>query len=225
VSELREDETFRGIVVVDYGVGNLASIVNMLRKIGVSALISSQPAALVSAVGIILPGVGAFDPAMRKLRESDLVPALERRVLGEGIPLLGLCLGAQLLTKSSAEGKEPGLGWIDAVTMRFDSSRMNGRFAIPHMGWSNVTSARAHELLATDEAESRFYFAHSYHLSCNDPELAIGSAHYGYEFAAAVASHNVLGVQFHPEKSHVYGMRLLRNFCSLTRARTSVALR
>jgi len=225
VSGQQPEESSRAIVVVDYGVGNLASIANMLRKIGATAIISSDPAALASAVGIILPGVGAFDHAMRKLREGELLPALERRVLGDGISLLGLCLGAQLLSKSSAEGKESGLGWIDAVTTRFDSSKVNGRLAIPHMGWSNVTSVRAHELLASDEAESRFYFAHSYHLSCNDPELVIGSAHYGYEFAAAVASHNVLGVQFHPEKSHTYGMRLLQNFCNLTRVPISATQR
>jgi imidazole glycerol-phosphate synthase subunit HisH len=222
VSEEQRVEGAPAIVVVDYGVGNLASIGNMLRKIGVTAFISSDPHALVSAVGIILPGVGAFDHAMRKLREGKLVPALERRVLGEGVPLLGLCLGAQLLTKASAEGSEPGLGWIDAVTTRFESSRMNGRFTIPHMGWSDVTSVRPHELLASDEAESRFYFAHSYHLSCSDPELTIGSARYGYEFAAAVASRNVMGVQFHPEKSHTFGMRLLRNFCGLATAQASV---
>jgi imidazole glycerol-phosphate synthase subunit HisH len=225
VSAQQRKENAEAIVVVDYGVGNLASIANMLRKIGATATISSDPAALASAMGIILPGVGAFDHAMRKLREGKLLPALERRVLGDGIPLLGLCLGAQLLTKSSAEGREPGLGWIDAITTRFDSSRMNGRLAIPHMGWSNVSSVKTHELLASDETESRFYFAHSYHLSCNDPQLTIGSAYYGYEFAAAVASHNVLGVQFHPEKSHVYGMRLLRNFCNLTTARFSAPLR
>jgi len=221
VSERRPSNDLRTIVIVDYGVGNLASIANMLRKIGITASISSDPLALTAAAGIILPGVGAFDHAMRKLRQGTLVSTLERRVLDDGVPLLGLCLGAQLLTKSSQEGNEPGLGWIDAVTTRFDSAKMRGRFAIPHMGWSDVTSVKAHPLLVSDEAESRFYFAHSYHLSCNDPELIIGTAHYGYEFAAAVASHNVMGVQFHPEKSHVYGMRILRNFCSLARAPVS----
>jgi len=223
LSEQQASDVRQAIVIVDYGVGNLASIANMLRKIGVTALISSDPSALTTATGIILPGVGAFDHAMRMLRQGTLVSTLERRVLDDGVPLLGLCLGAQLLTKSSEEGNEPGLGWIDAVTTRFDSARMKGRFAIPHMGWSDVVSVKAHPLLVSDEAESRFYFAHSYHLSCNDPELTIGTAHYGYEFAAAVASRNVMGVQFHPEKSHVYGMRVLRNFCSLARAPVSAA--
>jgi imidazole glycerol-phosphate synthase subunit HisH len=223
VSDKRQADGRQAIVIVDYGVGNLASIANMLRKLGVETSIASDPEALAFAAGIILPGVGAFDHAMQKLRAGALLRALERRVLGDGVPLLGLCLGAQLLTKSSAEGNEPGLGWIDAVTARFDSSKANGRLAIPHMGWSDVASVRGHELLATDGTDSRFYFAHSYHISCNDPDLAIGTAFYGYEFAAAVASGNVMGVQFHPEKSHMYGMRLLRNFCSLIRAPASAA--
>jgi len=203
------------IVVVDYGVGNLASISNMLRRLGAEASISSDAAAIETADKIILPGVGAFDHAMRKLREGALLPALEERVLGHRVPLLGLCLGAQLLTKWSEEGREPGLGWVDAVTVRFDPSRATGKLAIPHMGWSDVKATRPHVLLETEESEPRFYFAHSYHLQCTDPSLVIGTAHHGYEFAAAIASGNVMGVQFHPEKSHVFGMRLLQNFCSL----------
>jgi glutamine amidotransferase len=203
------------IVVVDYGVGNLASISNMLRRLGVEASISSDIAAIGSAEKIILPGVGAFDHAMRKLRDGRLLPALEQRVLGDKVPLLGLCLGAQLLTKSSEEGREAGLGWVDAVSVRFDPTRATGKLAIPHMGWTDVRASRPHVLLETEEAEPRFYFAHSYHIQCNDPSLAIGTAHHGYDFTAAIASANVMGVQFHPEKSHVFGMRLLRNFCEL----------
>ena len=206
------------IVVVDYGVGNLASISNMLRRIGVSAAIAADPQAIAGADRIILPGVGAFDHAMRKLREGPLLSALERRVLRDKTPLLGLCLGAQLLTSESDEGKERGLGWVDAVTVRFDASRTTERLAIPHMGWSRVTTVRSHDLLKTDEPEPRFYFAHSYHIQCNDPHLVIGTARYGYDFTAAIAAANVMGVQFHPEKSHVFGMRLLRNFCDLAAA-------
>ena len=206
------------IVVVDYGVGNLASISNMLRRLGVEASISSDIAAIESAEKIILPGVGAFDHAMRKLREGRLLAALERRVLGDEIPLLGLCLGAQLLTKSSEEGREPGLGWVDAVSVKFDPTRASGKLAIPHMGWSDVRAVRPHVLLETEELEPRFYFAHSFHIRCNDPSLTIGTAHHGYDFTAAIASRNVMGVQFHPEKSHVFGMRLLRNFCELEKS-------
>jgi imidazole glycerol-phosphate synthase subunit HisH len=208
------------IVILDYGVGNLASISNMLRRIGMPADISSDPARIDGAEGIILPGVGAFDHAMRKLREGPLLPALERRVLGDQVPLLGLCLGAQLLTKGSEEGKEAGLSWVDAETVRFDSTRTAGKLPIPHMGWSDVKSVHKHRLLATDETEPRFYFAHSYHIQCGDPSLVIGTATHGYEFTAAIASSNIMGVQFHPEKSHVFGMRLLRNFCELVDKRS-----
>jgi glutamine amidotransferase len=203
------------IVIIDYGVGNLASISNMLRRLGAAVAVSSDPSVIAAAERIILPGVGAFDHAMRKLREGTLLPALEKRVVHDRVPLLGLCLGAQLLTQHSEEGTERGLGWVDAVTVRFDQSRARERLAIPHMGWSDLKSVKSHKLLATEEAEPRFYFAHSYHMQSNDPELTIGTAIHGYEFPAAIASGNVMGVQFHPEKSHVFGMRLLRNFCEL----------
>jgi glutamine amidotransferase len=203
------------IVVVDYGVGNLASILNMLRRLRASATISGDPAVIALADSIILPGVGAFDHAMRKLREGSLLSAVEKRVLRDRVPTLGVCLGFQLLSRGSEEGTESGLGWIDAETVRFDASRASERISIPHMGWSNVSITRAHPLLATEEEEVRFYFAHSYHLRCNDPTNIIASASHGYSFPAAIAHGNVMGVQFHPEKSHVFGMRLLRNFCTL----------
>jgi imidazole glycerol-phosphate synthase subunit HisH len=201
------------IVIVDYGVGNLASIINMLRRLGSPATISGDPSVIALAKKIILPGVGAFDHAMRKLRAGSLLPALEQRVMHDQVPILGLCLGAQLLTRGSEEGTERGLGWVNAITVRFDPSRIIERLAIPHMGWSDVKTVKAHELLATEEPEPRFYFAHSYHIQSSDPELTIGTAIHGYEFPAAIAAGNVIGVQFHPEKSHVFGMRLLRNFC------------
>jgi imidazole glycerol-phosphate synthase subunit HisH len=209
------------IVILDYDVGNLASISNMLRRIGVPAEISSDPAVIDDAEGIILPGVGAFDHAMLRLRESPLLPALERRVFDDQIPLLGLCLGAQLLTKGSEEGREAGLSWVDAETVRFDCAKAVDKLPIPHMGWSHVKTVRTHRLLATEETEPRFYFAHSYHIQCGDPSLVIGTAKHGYEFTAAIASSNIMGVQFHPEKSHVFGMRLLRNFCELVNDRRS----
>lgn len=203
------------IVIVDYGVGNVASIVNMLRKIGESAVSSSDPATLASADAIILPGVGAFDHAMRKLRESKLLSYLETRVLRDRVPTLGLCLGMQLLTTRSEEGVERGLGWIAGQTVRFDADRVDSRFTVPFMGWSDVESRRPHCLLDTEESEMRFYFAHSFHVECDDPSLVVGIARHGYSFPAAIAHDNILGVQFHPEKSHVFGMRVLRNFCAL----------
>jgi imidazole glycerol-phosphate synthase subunit HisH len=203
------------IVIVDYGVGNVASIVNMLRKIGESAVSSSDPASLASADAIILPGVGAFDHAMRKLRESKLLNALETRVLRDRVPTLGLCLGMQLLTTRSEEGLERGLGWVAARTVRFDVKKVESRFTVPFMGWSDVEPVRQHSLLDSEGSEMRFYFAHSFHVECEDPSLVIGTAHHGYAFPAAIAHDNILGVQFHPEKSHVFGMRVLRNFCAV----------
>ncbi len=211
------------IVVVDYGVGNLASISNMLRRVGTAVAISSDPELIATADKLILPGVGAFDHAMRKLREGRLLAALEQRVLRDRVPILGLCLGAQLLTQGSEEGSERGLAWVDAVSVRFDPSKATYRLAIPHMGWSDVKTVRAHELLATEELEPRFYFAHSYHIQSSKPELTIGTAIHGYEFPAAIAAGNVMGVQFHPEKSHVFGMRLLRNFCKLATGQVSAS--
>jgi len=149
---------------------------------------------------------------------------LERRAIHDRVPILGLCLGAQLFSRSSEEGIEPGLGWIDAVTVRFDPLRTLEKITIPHMGWSNVLTHRKHALLSTDEPEVRFYFAHSYHLQCDDPALLIGSSTHGYSFAAVVARENVMGVQFHPEKSHVFGMRLLQNFCALPSAKLLTSL-
>jgi glutamine amidotransferase len=200
------------IVIVDYGVGNLASIVNMFRRIGAQARVSSDPEQIEAADKLILPGVGAFDHAMRRLREGPLLPILTKRVLDERVPILGLCLGAQLITQASEEGTERGLGWVDAETVRFDKSKVDAKLSIPHMGWSDLKRVQTHPLLETDEPEPRFYFAHSYHLRCHDESLVIGTAVHGYEFPAAIARDNVMGVQFHPEKSHVFGMRLLRNF-------------
>jgi imidazole glycerol-phosphate synthase subunit HisH len=205
------------MIIVDYGIGNLASILNMLRKIGEPASISGDPSVIAKADSLILPGVGAFDHAMRALRAGSLLSALETRVLRDGVPALGLCLGMQLLTRGSEEGEEKGLGWVDAQTVRFDPKKVGSRFTIPFMGWSNVTSTRNHPLMATDEEETRYYFAHSFHVQCDDPNLTIGTAHHGYEFPAAIARQNIIGVQFHPEKSHVFGFRLLTNFCSLAR--------
>lgn len=212
------------IVIVDYGIGNLASIGNMFRRIGTPAVISGDPAAIATASKLILPGVGAFDHAMRRLREGPLLAALERRALRDRVPTLGLCLGAQLLSRGSEEGTESGLGWIDADTIRFDATLATGPLSVPHMCWSNVTPTREHPLLRDDEHPVRFYFAHSYHLRCNDPDLVIGTAFHGYDFPAAVARENVMGVQFHPEKSHVFGMRLLQNFAALPEAPAATSL-
>jgi imidazole glycerol-phosphate synthase subunit HisH len=205
------------IVIVDYGMGNLGSIANMLKKIGAPAVISSDPEIIEQADKLILPGVGAFDYGMRNLNERGLIPVLNEQVLAHKKPVLGLCLGMQLLTKHSEEGGLPGLGWLDAETVRFKFDVANAVLKIPHMGWNSVQVGQPHFLFANAGTEPRFYFVHSYHVVCADERAVIGKTQYGYDFASVVAKDNIAGVQFHPEKSHAFGMNLLKNFaeCAL----------
>jgi glutamine amidotransferase len=200
------------ITIVDYGVGNLGSIVNMLKKVGAKAQTSSDPEVLRQAEKLILPGVGAFDPGMRKLNEVGLVPLLNELVLEKKVPVIGLCLGMQLLTKGSEEGTEAGLGWIDAETVRFKFGPENAYLKVPHMGWNTLDIQRQHPLVADLGSESRFYFVHSYHIVCNDESDVVAHTDYGYPLPAVVSRGNIMGAQFHPEKSHRYGMQLLKNF-------------
>ncbi len=202
------------IVIIDYGIGNLRSIQNMLRKIGADAHISSDPKEIGSADKLILPGVGAFDMAMARMEESNLKPVLNEMVLEKHAPILGICLGMQIMTKRSAEGKLPGLGWIDAEIVRFRfPPEVQGSLKIPHMGWNIVNIKKNVPLFSTSHTdEPRFYFVHSYHAVCNDPSDVLTTTLHGYEFVSSFARKNILGVQFHPEKSHQFGMHLLRNF-------------
>lgn len=200
------------IVIIDYGAGNVASIRNMLRKAGFSATISGNPQDVLRAAKLILPGVGHFDHGMQVLHERGLVRALEQRVQHDGIPILGICLGAQLFARGSEEGTRKGLGWLSADVRRFDTKRLSTDLRIPHMGWAEVTTTRAHPLLQDLPEQPRFYFVHSYHLHCDDPSDELIQAVHGYPFTAGVAHRNLWGVQFHPEKSHRYGLKLLENF-------------
>lgn len=199
------------IAIVDYGLGNTGSIVNMLNKIGTQALVSSDPAALEKADKIILPGVGSFDSGMGGLQERDLIPVLNRLVLEEYKPVLGLCLGMQLFAKQSEEGQQPGLGWLNAHAIRFKFDAHN-QLKIPHMGWNTIVPCRPDSLWDHMGHEMRFYFAHAYHMVCEDQNDILATAHYGFDFPAMVARGNIIGAQFHPEKSHKFGMRLLANF-------------
>jgi glutamine amidotransferase len=199
-------------VVVDYGCGNPASIANMLKKIGHGAIVSDRPEDILAADRLIFPGVGSFDYGARRLRELGLADALERRVLRDRIPILGICVGLQLFCRGSEEGDQPGLGWIDADCVRFDASRMTAGEKIPHMGWSDVTPGNDQALFAGFEETPRFYFVHSYHLKCDSDAIIAGVARHGYDFTAAIAHGNIVGVQFHPEKSHHFGMGLLGRF-------------
>lgn len=198
------------LVIVDYGAGNLLSIKNMMKKVGVEVHISSSVKDIANAAKLILPGVGAFDYGMQQLHDSGLIEVLNEKVLVQKTPVLGICLGMQLLTKSSGEGKMPGLGWIDANTVRFRMEDHPG-LKIPNMGWLDVQTKRPSRLLENLQ-ESRFYFVHSYHVECKDQGDVILASEYGYEFVCGVEHGNIVGVQFHPEKSHKYGMQLLKNF-------------
>lgn len=202
------------IVVVDYGLGNLGSISNMFRKIGVSAQPSGDPSRVAAAERFVLPGVGAFDAGMSSLRASGLIPILEERVLRDGAPLLGICLGLQLLTRSSEEGSERGLGWLAARTVRFRFSSEDHRgLKVPHMGWNRVTAERG-DAWPSLLGEPRFYFVHSYHVDCDNGSDVMATTTYGYRFPVAIRHGNIVGVQFHPEKSHRYGMAVLRDFAA-----------
>ena len=199
------------IVIIDYGMGNLGSIANMFRKIGAESVITSDPLIIGTAKKLILPGVGAFDSGMANLWQRNLINVLNKRVLLDNIPILGLCLGMQLLTQKSQEGKSPGLGWIEAETVKFGFNTKETGLKIPHMGWNNIQVCREHPLFAGLDKDSRFYHVHSYHVSCSEPDV-IARTSYGYSFVTAIARGNILGVQFHPEKSHKFGVRLLKNF-------------
>lgn len=204
------------IALVDYGMGNIGSIVNMLKRIGagVCVCVAQDSAALLAADKYILPGVGAFDRAMRNLRDRGLDGVLTEQVVARKKPVLGICLGMQLMSASSEEGSESGLGWIDAATRRF-SFPLDGACKIPHMGWNTLSAGKESALFASLDGESRFYFVHSYHVVCNDPGDVLATTRHGYDFVSALQRGNIMGVQFHPEKSHRFGMAVLKNFTAL----------
>jgi len=200
------------VVIIDYHTGNLNSIKNILKKIGVDSIISNDPAKIALATKLILPGVGHFDYGMRNLQSFDLIDVLNEKVLVEKVPILGICLGVQLFTKGSDEGNEPGLGWIEGYTRAFDKSKLDSRLKIPHMGWADVQFKSDSKLFQGFTEKPRFYFVHSYHLTCQNPADELLYSTHGYEFVAGVEHENIVGVQFHPEKSHRFGMQVLKNF-------------
>ncbi|MBU5636079.1 imidazole glycerol phosphate synthase subunit HisH [Geomonas sp. Red69] len=200
------------ITIVDYGMGNLGSIRNMFKRIGAAAVITGDLEQIARAEKILLPGVGAFDNAMLRIDESGLREVLDQKALVERVPVLGICLGMQLLTRSSEEGSRPGLGWVAAQTKRFPA--LPG-LKVPHMGWNLVELTRDSALTGGLAGEVRFYFVHSYYVCVDDEKDQILKAHYGLDFTAALQHDNIYGAQFHPEKSHRFGMQLLKNFASL----------
>jgi len=200
------------IVIVDYGMGNLGSLRNMLKKIGRDSAVSQDPEVIAQAERLILPGVGSFDHAMSNIRSLGILPALNESVLTRKVPILGVCLGMQIMTGGSEEGALPGLGWIDAETVRFRFDASLRQLKVPHMGWNTVRVRGASPLFEEMETGSRFYFVHSYHVRCRVESDVLATTDHGGDFVSAFARANIAGVQFHPEKSHRFGMRLLKNF-------------
>lgn len=199
------------IAIVDYGLGNVQAFANIYRRLGIPALSVSEPAGLADAQQIILPGVGAFDWAMQRLNASGMRDMLERRVLEDRVPVLGVCVGMQMMARSSDEGTEPGLGWIAANVERFNTSRFTQKTHLPHMGWNDISPCDGAALFKGIDAP-RYYFLHSYHFVPDHAECTAAYAVYGDRFSASVAQDNIFGAQFHPEKSHDWGVRLLSNF-------------
>lgn len=198
------------VVIIDYDVGNVGSVLNILNRIGVDAIVSRREEDIASAARLILPGIGAFDNGARRLRATGLVGLLRQRVVDQGVPLLGICLGMQLLMERSEEGEEPGLGWIqgDVVRFRFPDDLP---LRVPFIGWSTIDQARGTRILDGIPDDLEFYFVHSYHVRCA-PSVVAAHTQYGRPFVSAIEQDNIVGVQFHPEKSQRAGMAVLRNF-------------
>jgi len=201
----------RTVAVIDYGMGNIGSICKMLRVVGATPVVSADAAVIARADRVVLPGVGHFDRAMANLHELGLVDPLRRLALEDRKPFLGICLGMQLLCRSSEEGRQPGLGMFDARVRRFDFSGPT-RLKVPHMGWSELRPYKTSPMLNGLDATARFYFVHSYFVECADTTDVLAEVTYGVPFVAAFERANVCGVQFHPEKSHRFGIQMFRNF-------------
>ena len=204
------------IHVVDYGVCNVGSILNMYRRLGVPAKAATTPQEIDGAQRLILPGIGAFDSGMRNLAERGFAPALERAVRERRVPVLGICLGMQLMAAGSTEGGLRGLGWVDARVRHFKELAAGAALKVPHIGWNFIEKARAHPVFEGLEEPARFYFVHSYCIDGRAPETLARSHYAGVAFTAMIARDNIIGAQFHPEKSHRFGMRLLANYARWT---------
>lgn len=201
------------IVIIDYGMGNLGSIRNMIKKVGGQSTISSDPAVIAGASKLVLPGVGHYDRAMINIEERGLRAVLDKKVLEEKTPILGVCLGMQLMTETSEEGQGRGLGWFKASTRRFRPEEMNQQLRVPQMGWNLISIQKPSPIFDDDGLEEhRFYFVHSYAVTCEDRSDVLCTSSYGYEFVSGFARDNIVGLQFHPEKSHLFGMSVFRRF-------------
>lgn len=211
----RKGQTIVMITIIDYGAGNLGSIANMLRKLGQPGIITSNPKDIEKADKLILPGVGNFDYGISRLQESGLVAILNQKVYEDKAPILGICLGAQLMTKKSEEGKIPGLGWFDAEVKKFVFQKEQTDLRIPHMGWNYVMVKKETPLTKNLPCEPKYYFVHSYYICANNLDDVMLITNYGGNFVSGLSRENIYAMQFHPEKSHKYGLKIFQNFLSL----------
>ena len=196
------------VVVIDLGMSNINSVCNMVKKVGGKFIITSRQDTIRNATKIILPGVGSFDQGMKSLKSKRLIPVLNEMVLIKKTPILGICLGMQLMTLKSLEGNSKGLGWFNAKCKKFDSNLIK----VPHIGWNYVENLKEGSILGSKGEKRRFYFVHSYFISCKEKSEMLSKTFYGNLFVSGIQRDNIIGVQFHPEKSHSYGMTLMKNF-------------
>lgn len=198
--------------IIDYGAGNLGSILNMMKRVGSEAVLVSNPKNLVNATKIILPGVGHFDQGMKQLHNSGMVELLHEKVMAEKVPILGICLGAQMMCKGSEEGNLPGLSWFDAEVQKFIPME---NLRVPHMGWNYVNQVKQNAIGENMSADPRFYFVHSYHMVSNNADDILFKTNYGYDFVSGLQHENKYACQFHPEKSHKFGIQMFENFVAI----------
>lgn len=203
------------IHVIDYGLGNVQAFLTLYKRLGFEATRAKTAADLAGADKIILPGVGAFDHAIKLLDQSGMWPTLETLVLQDKVPILGICVGMQILASASNEGRLPGLGWVPGKVRSFRANAQSASLPLPHMGWNDIQPKPGSPLFAGLESDARFYFLHSYYFECDEESHVAAVASYGFDFSCAVSAGNVYGVQFHPEKSHNFGTKLLKNFAEL----------
>lgn len=203
------------ITIIDYGLGNVKAFANVYNSLNIPVTVANRVEKLKCAEKLILPGVGSFDHAMERLQNSGMREMLDELVLKRHIPILGICVGMQILAHSSEEGQRAGLGWLAGEVKKFDVSKLKHDTHLPHMGWNDVEPQEHNHLFRGIEAGGRFYFLHSYYFYCCQKQNILAVTDYGGHFACAINSNNIYGVQFHPEKSHHYGVQLLKNFANL----------
>ena len=199
-------------IIINCDMGNLHSIQHKFRKLNVDAIISSNPEEVETADLLILPGVGHFSEGMKNLNNYELIPVLNKKVLKDKTPILGICLGMQLFSSWSEEGNIAGLGWVDATTKKIKFNNYNQQLKIPHVGWNTIMHNRKNNLFECIRADQEFYFLHSYHVVCNQKEDILSTTEYGINFVSSLQKENIFGTQFHPEKSHIEGMQVIGNF-------------